>query len=64
MIEVFPGKMLHLALEKMDSRFRGNDKIMSLLQKQESRQLNKGTLVPGDRLMLALLHSALRATRP
>jgi hypothetical protein len=43
-----PEKTLRPALEKMDSRFRGNDTGMSLLRKQESRQLNKGALVFGE----------------
>ncbi len=44
-------KGLRLDLDEMDSRLRGNDRVMSLLRKQESRQWNKATLVSGERLM-------------
>jgi len=45
---ISPEKTPRLALAVMDSRFRGNDTVMSLLRKQESRQLNKGALVFGE----------------
>ncbi len=59
MTKIPPEKTLPLASGDMDSRFRGNDRVMSLLRKQESSQLNEGALVPGERLMQAFFYCAL-----
>ena len=37
-----------VATHEIDSRLRGNDRIMSLLRKQESRKSNRGAVVSGE----------------
>jgi len=59
MTKIPPENTLPLASGDMDSRFRGNDRVMSLLRKQESSQLNEGALVSGERLMQAFFCCAL-----